>query len=235
MPDLPARLHAFEERIGHRFRDPDLLLRALSHPSILQDDAEATHNQRLEFLGDAVLQLILTEKLMELFPTEREGVLTRRRAALTRGVFLAELAHELGVPNVLQVSTAERANRGHLRPGALEDAVEALVAAIFLDVGWEQTRDVVLGWYGDIAMRIEQLENEINPKGRLQEIVQPRHGNGALRYITLRAEGPPHDRHFAVEVRLFDRPLGQGEGRSKKSAEEAAARIALKTLETEGV
>jgi ribonuclease-3 len=223
-----TELDRFQERIGHRFRDATLLEQSLNHPSIQQEQSGAEHNQRLEFLGDAVLQLIITEKLHALFPTEREGALTRQRATLTRGAFLSDLARQLGVDRVLRVSTAERGVGGHERDAALEDAIEALVAAVYLDSDWDTVRRVVLAWYGDLAENLGRSETSLNPKGRLQELVQPEHGNAALAYRTISSHGPPHARVFEVEVLFREQRLGTGTGSSKKEAEEAAAREALK-------
>jgi ribonuclease-3 len=226
--DFEETLLAFQDRIGHRFESRRLLERSLSHASVQQDDPEAEINQRLEFLGDAVLQLVVSEELHSLYPEDREGELTRRRAALTRGSFLADLARRLGVHEVLRVSAAERASRGHEREAALEDAMEALAAAVYLDAGWETARRVVLAWLGDIEAHLAGTDRETNPKGRLQELVQPEHGNSALTYRLIATDGPPHRRRFEVAVMLFDDELARGEGASKKEAEEDAARAALR-------
>jgi len=225
-------LLAFQDRIGHRFESARLLERSLTHASVQQDDPEAENNQRLEFLGDAVLQLVVSEELHSLFPEEREGDLTRRRAALTRGSFLADLARKLGVHEVLRVSAAERASGGHERQAALEDAMEALAAAVYLDAGWETARRLMLGWLGDIEAHLAGTDRETNPKGRLQELVQPEHGNAALAYRLIGTDGPPHQRRFQVAVTLFDEELARGEGASKKEAEEDAARTALRRMTT---
>jgi ribonuclease-3 len=229
--DTPTDFDAFQERIGHRFRDPELLRRALSHPSLQQDQPGADNNQRLEFLGDAVLQLVVTERLHTLYPEAREGDLTRRRATLTRGAFLTALARDFGVPDVLQVSQAERTAGGHERAAALEDAVEALAAAIYLDSDWATARSVLLAWFGEIDEQIRRFETGANPKGQLQELVQPQHGNSALAYRVAAVAGPPHERRFEVEVLLQDKVVGRGSGASKKEAEEAAAREALRDWE----
>jgi ribonuclease-3 len=226
MPD------SLEHRIGHAFRDPALLARALTHPSWLQDHPGADEsNQRLEFLGDAVLQLILTEALFALFPAEREGTLSKRRAALANGAFLARLARELGIPAGLRLGGSEEAGGGRDKAAALEDACEALVGAVYLDSDLPTVRRVVLGWYGDLAARLAKVEDGENPKGRLQERIQPAHGNEALRYDVVAVEGADHARAYEIAVSLHDRELGRGRGPSKKLAEEAAARAALETLE----
>jgi ribonuclease-3 len=227
----PRRL---QERIGYVFRDPAHLERALTHSSWMHDNPSAPgNNQRLEFLGDSVLQLILTEALFALFPEANEGDLTKRRSVLGKGVFLARLAREIGLDACLRLGANEEATGGRERDAALEDAFEALVGAIELDGGLESARMAVLGIYGDLQNRLGSLEGNANPKGRLQEIVQPLHGNQAIRYEVLATDGADHEREFEVAVLLLERRIGQGRGSSKKLAEEEAARAALLTLEAE--
>jgi ribonuclease-3 len=217
-----------QRRLGHAFAAPALLERALTHPSVLHEHPEAGEsNQRLEFLGDAVVQLFLTEGLYALYPVEREGVLTKRRAALGNGSFLARLAREIGVGAALRLAPGEEAAGGREREAALEDAFEAVVGAVYLDGGPEAARRVLQGIYGDLAARLAGREEEENPKGRLQERVQPLHGNDALRYEVVRIDGADHAREYEVTVWLRDQPLGSGRGTSKKLAEEQAARAAL--------
>ena len=206
----------------------------MTHPSLLQDRPDLVEsNQRLEFLGDAVLQLILTETLFDLFPGDREGLLSKRRAALANGTFLAQLAREIGLDKALQLGASEESTGGRARAGALEDAFEALVGALYLDADLRSARRVVLGIYHDIPERLAAVEDIENPKGRLQELVQPAHGNTALRYEVLQVHGEDHAREYQVAVYLHDRQLGSGRGTSKKQAEEAAAREALLTLRAE--
>ncbi len=228
-PSMPEPFDALQRRLGHRFGDPALLACALTHASFLPGHpGTAESNQRLEFLGDAVLQLILTEALFAAFPAEREGMLSQRRAALTQGSFLAGLAREIGLDSALRLGANEEAAGGRSRASALEDAFEALVGALFLDRDFATARQIVLGLYGDLAARFAAVGGAQNPKGRLQELIQPEHGNGALRYEVVKTEGADHAREYEVEVLLRDRPLGRGRGPSKKLAEEEAARAALK-------
>ena len=230
---MSPSLTQLQQRIGHEFRDATLLETAVTHPSWLQDHPEAKDtNQRLEFLGDAVLQLVLTEALFQLFPQHREGELSQRRASLTKGAFLVQLAREIGLDACLLLGGSEEAGGGRGRASALEDAFEALMGAVYLDSDLATTRRVVLTLYGSLPDRLA-LETADNPKGRLQELVQPRHGNNALHYDVTRVEGADHARAYEVSVFLLSRRIGTGRGTSKKLAEEAAAQAALETLKTE--
>jgi len=221
-------LERLQVRIGRSFRDPMLLLTALTHSSYLQDHPEAgPHNQRLEFLGDAVLQLILSEELYQLYPEEREGALSKCRATLSKGRFLSLLARDLGLDTSLRLGQSEEQTGGRQRASILEDALEAVIGAIYLDSDFATTRSVVLGWYGPLPLRLPALVEDENPKGRLQELVQAVHGNNALQYEVVRADGAPHEREYEVSVRLHDTILGTGRGTSKKMAEEEAAQAAL--------
>ncbi|MBL9191423.1 MAG: ribonuclease III [Opitutaceae bacterium] len=221
-------LSDLQERLGYTFRDPGLLVEALTHPSYLQDDPKTTQsNQRLEFLGDAVLHLLLTDALFQRYPEEREGSLTKRRATLTKGTYLAGLARHLGLEAMLRLGGGEESTGGRSRAAALEDAMEAVIGAIYRDSDFATVRTVVLAWYGDVDRRVAELESGENPKGRLQERVQPVHGNGALRYEVSSIDGKDHERSYEVVVYLKDQSIGRGRGPSKKVAEEAAAREAL--------
>ena len=223
-----------EARIGHTFRDRLLLERAVTHLSYLADHPDvAESNQRLEFLGDAVLQILIAEELFNLFPQEREGMLSKRRALLVNGGFLAQLAREIALDECLRLGASEEATGGRARASSLGDAMEALVGAIYLDSDIDKTRRVVRDLYGPLPERLAAVEDVENPKGRLQELVQPIHGNTALRYEVLGVKGEDHAREYDVAVYLKDRQLGSGRGTSKKLAEEAAAREALLAMQSE--
>lgn len=229
---LPSPLAALSDRLGHVFRAPALLVEALTHPSYVQDHPEAApHNQRLEFLGDAVLQIVIADALFRLFPDVREGLLTRRRSILVNRQMLATLARELGAETALRFGKSEP--HGAELPSALSDAFEALVGAVYLDSDFPTVRAVVLRAYGDLEARLRANEGHDNPKGRLQEIVQPKHGNEALRYDLIATSGEHHAREYEVAVLLLDREIGRGKGSSKKTAEEEAARAALGALPAE--
>lgn len=232
MPDMTDALAELQSRIGYTFRNAALLELALTHSSFLQEHPELSEsNQRLEFLGDAVLQLALTEELFRLYPAEREGVLSKRRAALANGAFLAQLATECGIARGLRLAASEESTGGRTRQSSLEDAFEALIGAVYLDSDLPTASRIVLGLYGELAARLASVEDAGNPKGRLQEMVQPLYGNNALRYEVTNIAGEDHAREYEVVVLLLERPLGTGRGPSKKAAEEAAARAALTELE----
>jgi len=227
---MSADLQQLQSRLGYAFRDPALLDRALTHPSLLNENRDLKEsNQRLEFLGDAVLQLVLSEEIFRLYPAEREGVLTNHRKKLVEGRFIAKLARELSLSENLRVQPA--APELATSQSALEDAFEAIVGAIYLDAGYSAARETILRLYGDLPARLAKTLPSDNPKGRLQEFVQPKHGNKALRYDVIKTSGADHQRAYQVTVFLLDRELGTGQGTSKKLAEEAAAVAALKALD----
>lgn len=225
------KLLNFQRRIGYDFKNPILLTEALTHPSFNQHQREKPDNQRLEFLGDSILGAILSEELFHLFPGGNEGLLSRNRAVLARGSFLAKLARDIDLGSVLRMSSAEKKNKGNLRNSALEDAIEALIGAIFLDGGMEATRDRVLCWMGDLSQHLEQSQIKFNPKGKLQEMVQASRPQDKIRYQLEKESGPPHQKTFCIKVTIGDEEFGRGKGKSKKAAEEAAAKMALKAFE----
>lgn len=232
---MSETLDLLQTRLAYRFRDRALLELAVTHPSYLPEHPGCREsNQRLEFLGDAVLQVVLTEELFRLFPNDREGLLSRRRSSLAKGRFLVGLAQEIGLAECLKLGLSEENSGGRTRASTLEDAFEATVGALYLDSDLATVRRVLMGLYGDLPQRLAATEHEDNPKGRLQEIVQPTHGNFALRYEVTATEGEDHARAYLVAVFLNEKELGRGRGPSKKLAEEGAAREALIALATTG-
>lgn len=229
-------LEQFQRDLGYRFRSPALLEEAMTHASFLADNPEAkTNNQRLEFLGDAVLHFVLTDALFRLFPNDREGRLSQRRALLTQGSFLVELARRFNIDRHLKMSASEESTGGRLRGAAIEDAWEALLGAIYLDSDLPTVRERILTWWGDLNAHIDSRETSDNPKGRLQELVQPVLGNAALRYDVAAIIGKDHARTYNVAVILNGTVIGRGSGSSKKKAETAAAREGLAWLEKFGL
>ena len=188
------------------------------------------HNQRLEFLGDAVLSVILTRELYEKFPAVEEGPLTKARAQMVNRRTLAGQAQRLGLGSQLFLSRGEELNEGQSRPSTLADAYEALIGAIFLDGGLEAAREFVLRNFREAFGELAIIPNLDNPKGELQEILQA-NSMEAPRYEMISSTGPDHDREFDVRVEHGGVELGRGKGKSKKEAESAAALAALKTVQ----
>ena len=220
----------FQTRLGYKFRDEGLLRLALTHPSIAhEDNAPVPHNQRLEFLGDAVLQLVLTQELYEKFPEFDEGPLTKARARLVNRRALAERARALDLGAHLILSRGEEMHGGRERPSALADVFEALLGAIFLDGGFEAASKFILSEFGAAFGELGEFPGIENPKGELQELLQAR-SSKAPEYHVVSAVGPDHDRVFECTVEHEGLELARGSGKSKKSAESNAALAALKKL-----
>lgn len=223
-------LGELQDRLGHRFRDETLLRLALTHPSLARELPGASqHNQRLEFLGDAVLQLALTRELYEKFPEGDEGLLTKARAKLVNQQSVAYQARQLGLGEFLLLSRGEESSGGRERPSILADALEALFGALFLDAGFERARELILQLFAEAFNELEDLPNLDNPKGELQELLQAQ-SQEAPEYRLLSSTGPDHDRAFECAVFFHGVEQGRGEGKSKKAAESQAARAALENL-----
>ena len=220
-------MNPLEQRLKYKFRNPLLLAEALTHPS-LGHETKRHHfdNQRLEFLGDAVLQLIFTEYLFDQFPHLAEGYLTKIRARIVSRDGLRVLAEQLELGRYLMMGRGEEANGGRERASTLSDAFEALIGAMYLDSDFVSVRRVVLTEARDFLEALEIDPSDNNPKGRLQEILQaisPVSPN----YLIVHQSGPEHQKSFVTKVVWEGRELGRGEGRSKKEAEIATARVAL--------
>ena len=238
-----SELSEFQTRLGYTFRDEGLLRLALTHPSVAHeagapapggDEAQRrpAHNQRLEFLGDAVLQLVLTHELYEKFPAFDEGPLTKARAKLVNRRTLGEHARVLGLGAHLILSRGEEMHGGRERASALADTLEALLGAIFLDGGFEAAREFILREFGAAFGKLSVLPTIENPKGELQELLQAR-SSEAPEYHVVSATGPDHDRVFECTVQHEGVELARGSGKSKKAAESDAALAALKKLREE--
>jgi ribonuclease-3 len=212
----------------HTFSDASLLRLALTHSSC---ELPGGDNQRLEFLGDAVLDLVIAEALFEKFPRADEGILDRCRAGIVNGKTLARVAAEYGLAALLEVGEAHRLHHPEPSHAMLEDALEALIGAVYLDGGLEAARETILHLFGERIEAVESGGRSQNPKGQLQEWSQKNHAGEVPAYEALPAEGPDHDRRYAAAVSLGGQALGRGTGRSKKAAEAAAAKAALKNLE----
>lgn len=218
---------ALQETLGYAFRDESLLRLALTHPSVAHESAIATpHNQRLEFLGDSVLGLVLTHELYQRFPELGEGPLTKGRAQLVNRRALADEARRLKLGEYLIVSRGEETSGGRSRQSALADAFEAVVGAVFLDAGYEVARDLVLRRFREAFDGLNRAAYIDNPKGELQELLQAG-STEAPRYEMTATSGPDHDRRFECAVFHQGQELGRGHGKSKKEAESQAALAAL--------
>ena len=221
---------ALQERMGYAFRDPALLQLALTHPSVAHEhNAAIETNQRLEFLGDAVLQLVLTRELYEKFPAFDEGPLTKARAKLVNRRTLAERARHLAIGEHLIVSRGEEMHGGRERPSALADTYEALLGAVFLDSGFEAACEFILREFQEAFGGLLVIPILENPKGELQELLQAVSPE-APQYHVVSATGPDHDRIFECTVHHGGAELARGQGKSKKAAESEAALAALTRL-----
>jgi ribonuclease-3 len=224
------RLAELEHRMGVTFQNRSLLELALTHPSAVRPDAFRQHNQRLEFLGDAVLQLILTADLFRRHSEEGEGTLTKARSRLANRQFLARKAKGLDLGRHLVLSRGEETGGGRRRPSILSDALEAVIGAIYLDQGFGVAEEMVLNLVADDLAGLTLEPDAENPKGQLQEALQAS-GEEPPAYRVEEATGPDHQRMFRCSVHHLGRQLGEGEGPSKKAAESAAARAALTHLQ----
>jgi ribonuclease-3 len=219
-----------QDRLGYVFRDPALLRLALTHPSVAHEqNAPLQTNQRLEFLGDAVLQLVLTRELYEKFSDVSEGPLTKARAKLVNRRTLAERARHVGMGQSLILSRGEELHGGRERSSALADAYEALLGAIFLDAGFEAAREFILRHFQAAFGGLLVIPILENPKGELQELLQSVSPE-APQYHAVSATGPDHDRIFECTVHHAGVELARGQGKSKKAAESEAALAALAKL-----
>ncbi|MBQ3864443.1 MAG: ribonuclease III [Clostridia bacterium] len=219
-------LDLLEKELGYRFQRENLLLLALTHPSAGGESTTAD-NQRLEFLGDAVLQLAVSDRLYQMYPDRDEGFLSHKRAALVQEKALSTLARALHLGENLILSHGERTQGGRERNSNLADAAEAVLGAVYLDGGFESARQVIYSLW-------EHLENAAEPdyKSELQEMTQAGGGEAPV-YEIIHAEGPDHDRRFTAVCVLAGRTIGQAVGRSKKEAQQFAAREGIRLLEKE--
>ncbi|HXB58158.1 MAG TPA: ribonuclease III [Candidatus Acidoferrales bacterium] len=216
--------------LAYKFRDENLLRLALTHPSVAHESGVPTeHNQRLEFLGDSVLGLVLTQKLYEQFPDFDEGPLTKARAKLVNRQTLAERARVLGLGAHLILSRGEETSGGRDRDSALADAYEALLGAIFLDGGYEAARDFILSEFTAAFGELPSIPLIENPKGELQEFLQARSPHSP-EYQTVQIAGADHDPLFECAVSHDGVKLARGRGKNKKAAESEAAMAALEKL-----
>ena len=225
------KLADLQRKLDYAFKDEGLLRLALTHPSIAHEASSSVpHNQRLEFLGDAVLGLVLTHELYDKFGNLSEGPLTKARAQLVNRRTLAEQAQRLGLGEHLILSHGEATSGGRERESNLADAFEALLAAIFLDGGYGPAREFILRHFREGFGNLKEVPSLDNPKGELQEALQEDCAEPP-RYELKAVTGPDHDRLFECAVYHQGAELGRGRGKSKKAAESEAAMAALRTVQ----
>ena len=217
-----------EEKLGYEFRDPALLENALTHSSCANESrGRLQSNERLEFLGDSILGMVVADHLYRNHPDLPEGELTRTRAALVCEDSLVEVAEALRLGEYLHLGKGEEAGGGRKRPSIQADAVEAVLAAVYLDGGIGSARKIVQQYI--LCREVEGLTSPRDYKTALQELVQRESGQ-VLKYRLTGEEGPDHDKRFLVDVMLNSNVIGRGEGRSKKNAEQMAAKEALELM-----
>lgn len=219
----------FEKTIGVEFSDKKLIETALTHSSFANQHKNMEYNEKLEFLGDAVLQLCITEMLFAEFVEKTEGELTKLRALIVCESSLHEVARALDLGRHMRMSKGEEQTGGRTRPSLLSDAVEAVIAAIYLDKGMEAARGFVARNFRGLIEMAGRNEIVFDYKTRLQEILQE-NGDVDIRYDMVKFEGPPHRRKFFSKVVIDDITMGRGEGFSKKESEQTAAKDALEKL-----
>ena len=224
-------MQSFQQAIGYRFKNPALLHEAITHPSLAHENGHGPvpHNQRLEFLGDAVLQLVLTDRIYKLYPDWPEGKLTQTRAHLANRHTLFRRAQAIDLGKHLLLGKGEEGSGGRARLSNLADAYEALLGAVYLDGGMRAARKFILSQFSEEFANLKQSAPRTNPKGQLQEVLQAKSTTNPI-YRVVHESGPDHSKHFEVVVEWQGREIGRGSGNSKKQAEIAAALVALETL-----
>jgi len=228
-----ADLTVLQQTLGVSFNDLSLLEQALVHSSYINENPNfaPASNERLEFLGDAILGFVVAEKLYQDFPHFSEGEMTRLRSTLVRGDSLVRLAKAISLGDYLYLGRGEEASGGRHKPVNLAGALEAVIAAVFLDRGLATGRDFILRLLNKELLEVARQGIVVDYKSQLQELIQARQ-QLAPTYHIVEAVGPDHDKRFTVEVRVSDTVLGRGSGKSKKIAEAEAARLALEQLST---
>ncbi len=223
--------HKLEALIGYHFHNRQLLQEALTHKSFSNEQPGrfCPHNERLEFLGDAVLDLVVSHRIFGDYPQVPEGEMTRIRAEVVSEKSLARVGRKLGLGECLRLGRGEARSGGRNKDSLIADAFEALLGAVFCDGGLEGARVLSESMLGRAIVRSARSKAGIDHKTRLQEILQAQ-GGRPPRYVLVKAEGPDHQRFYTVEVVADDRVVGQGRGKTKKAAEQEAARQALEQM-----
>lgn len=223
-----VNLEKLESRLGYTFQNSDLLIEALTHKSY----KKPYNNERLEFLGDAVLNLIVGEYLYKKFPKSDEGALSKMRASLVNEKSFMELAHLIDLGDYIFISTAEENNSGREKPSLLSNAFEAIMGAIYLEVGLEKVREITYELLEEAYERIDLSTLFKDYKTALQELTQAKYGV-TPEYKLVRSFGPDHKKEFEVVVSINEKEFAKAKGKSKKSAQQKAAKITLDALSKE--
>ena len=214
-----------EKRLGYSFENKQLIIEALTHKS----HKKPYNNERLEFLGDAVLDLVVGEFLFTEFPDEAEGVLSKIRASLVNESGFTKLANKLGLGEYIYLSPAEESNEGRSKPSLLSNAFEAVIGAIYLEAGLAKCQEITITLLKETYPKIDLNTLSKDYKTALQELTQATHGVTPV-YTMLGSSGPDHKKEFEIEVSLNDTPIAKAKGKSKKEAQQKSAKIALKKL-----
>jgi ribonuclease-3 len=219
-------LDNLQQAIGITFSNVSLIEEALTHSSYINENHKSASNERLEFLGDAVLGLILAQKLFQDYPELEEGDLTRLRSWLVRRSTLANVAKSINMGSYLLMGKGEESSGGRAKSSNLAGAMEAVIAAVFLDQGWENTREAIFRLFNTEMERLRHEQSAQDYKSQIQEMVQALY-KLTPSYRIVNEAGPDHARQFTAEIMAGEEVLAQGNGRSKKLAEAEAARLAL--------
>jgi len=223
-------LSDLQDTLGYHYQNPQLLQTALTHRSYLNEDRSVPQsNERSEFLGDAILELVTSEFLYLKYPQSPEGELTSLRAKIVQTRTLATLAQEIGIGDYLRMSKGEKASGGMTNASLLADTIEAIIGSMYLDGGLHVVKDFIHKFLLDKYENIIKIAEVEDWKSRLQELVQAK-GDIAPTYQVIKEEGPDHDRIFTIQVNYFQQPQETGTGKSKQNAQQAAARKALEKL-----
>lgn len=228
----PKDLKFLERELSYSFEDPARLRQSLTHKSYLNEnkDMGVKDNERLEFLGDSVLGLIISDVLMERFPEASEGDLSKMKARIVSEETLARVAKGIDLGSYLYLGKGEERTLGKEKPSLLSDAMEAVIAAIYLDKGFTPVREVVLKQFEKCLKEVTLSNFSSDYKTELQEQCQKRFGTLPV-YTVVQESGPDHQKRFEIEIRINEAPYGISDGNSKKEAEQRAAKIALEKLQ----
>lgn len=220
----------FQKKIGLSFNDISLLEQAFTHRSYINENKGLglEHNERLEFLGDAVLELVITDFLFSKYPETKEGVLTAYRSALVRTESISKAARDMGMNDLLKLSKGESRDQGKARDYILANTFESFVGAVYLDQGYNAAKEIIAEALFENIDQVIHDGSWKDAKSRVQELAQESYSE-TPRYETVSAVGPDHDKHFVMAIYFGDKKIAEGSGKSKQSAQQAAAKAAIET------